>query len=67
MYIAYTGLVEDRTRMTAKQSFLLHYFLEKMDIQCADFCIQISLRMVLKFGDITQFLKILSSSGKVGL
>ena len=65
MYIAYTGLVEDGTRMTAKQSF--SNIFRKKDIQCADFCIQIGLRMFLKFEDIAEFLKILSFVGKVGL
>ena len=32
VYIAYTDLVEDGTRMTAKESFLQHYFLEKKRI-----------------------------------
>ena len=39
-------------------------FSGKKDIQCADFCIQISFRMFLKFGDITLFLKILLLSGR---
>ena len=40
-----------------------------MGSQCADFRIQISLRMFLKFEDITGtlLLKILSFVGKVGL
>ena len=51
--------------MTAKQSF--SNIFRKKDIQCADFCIQIGLRMFLKFEDIAEFLKILSFVGKVGL
>ena len=54
LHIAYTGLVEDETRTTAQKSFLLHYFLEKRRIfNRLIFCIQISLRMFLKFEDIT--------------
>ena len=54
MHITYTGLVEDETRTTAQKSFLLHYFLEKRRIfNRLIFLIQISLRMFLKFEDIT--------------